>query len=141
MKRRFVQIEGELVEVGIDYLPSPRVDQHIIPDIEPFKANDGTVIRGRAHWRDHLKATNTVEMGHSDVRAAEAVHAKRKAAHAARVSRSLAIATQSDIPVVESRVDHSRIAARVAERLEGRPTPPRTTLIKIALEEARRNRR
>jgi hypothetical protein len=141
MKRRFVQIEGELVEVPLNYTPEPRADTHIIPDIEPFKANDGAVIRGRAHWRDHLKATGTVEMGHSDVRAMEAVHAKKKAAHAERIRHAQEQAKPVEVQVTEAKVDHTRIAARVAERLEGRPTPPRTTLIKIALEEARRLRR
>ena len=141
MKRRFVQIDGELVEVGADYLPTPRADIHIIPDIEPFKANDGAVINGRAHWRNHLKATGTVEMGHSDVRSMEAAHARKKAAHQERLRTSAAKAVSRDVPVVDARVDHSRIAARVAERLEGRPVPERKTLIKIALEEARRSRR
>lgn len=140
MKRRFVQIDGELVEVGMDYLPEPRSDVHIIPDIEPFKANDGAVILGRAHWREHLKMTGTVELGHSDVRAMEATHAKKKSEHQARLYKAAQAAKPVDAPVMEAKVDHTRIAARVLERLEGRATPPRKELIKIALEEARRNR-
>lgn len=140
MKRRFVQIQGELVEVGDGYLPEPRSDVHIIPDIEPFKANDGAVIRGRSHWREHLKMTSTVELGHSDVRAMEATHARKKIEHQTRLRSAAEAAKPVDTPVMEAKVDHARITARVMERLEGRPTPPRKELIKIALEEARRNR-
>ncbi len=138
-RRRFVQIDGELVEITADYIPeTPPI--HVIPDIQPFVANDGAQIRGRAQWREHLKATNGVEMGHSDIRAAEAFHAKRKSAHAERLAKSASVAAV-DLPYSERQVyRRSNLAAEVLNRLHGRPMPDRKTVIKIALEEARRRR-
>lgn len=40
---------------------------HVMPDFEPFMDTTGTHIKGRAHWRDHLKRTNGVELSHSDI--------------------------------------------------------------------------
>lgn len=139
-RRRFVQIDGELVEVGQDFVAEPREAHYVIPDISPFRSNDGTPIKGRAHWREHLKATGQVEMGHSDIKYSQAVHEKKKAAHQQRLSTALKQVQMAEVPVVEGRVDRPRIASRVAERLYGRPTPDRKTLIKIALEERRRTR-
>lgn len=65
-RRRFVQINGELIEVGPDYVPLPKADYHVMPDFEPFVDNTGTHITGRAHYREHLKSRNAVELGHSD---------------------------------------------------------------------------
>ena len=139
MKRRFVQIEGELVEVGKDYVPEPRSSHHVIPDIQPFKSNDGTVIKSRSHWRSHLKATGSIEMGHSDVKYAQAEHAKKKAAQQERLAKAAQyVKTSSDLPVMEGRVDRPRIAISVANRLHNRPMPDRKTLIRIALEESKR---
>lgn len=66
MKRRFVQINGELVEVGLDYQPLPKADYYVMPDFQPFVDNTGTHITGRAHYREHLASRGAVEMGHSD---------------------------------------------------------------------------
>lgn len=64
MRRRFVQINGELVEVGPDYLPTPRADHHVMPDIKPYKSMiDGKEITSRSHHREHLRAHGCVEIG------------------------------------------------------------------------------
>ncbi len=141
MRRRFIQLDGELVEVGSDYAPTPRDGHYVIPDINPFVSNDGTPIKGRAHWRDHLKATGGVELGHSDVKAMQSQHAKKKSAHQERLNKAHQfVRANSDVRVTEAKVDRSRIAVDVANRLHGRPMPERKTLIRIALEEARRKR-
>ena len=141
MRRRYVQIDGQLIEVGLDYVPEPRAEHHVIPDIEPFKDTTGTVITGRAAWREHLRARDSMEMGHSDIAAMQRDHAKRRDAYAARMARAAKeVRIAPEIDVERAPAVHPRIAARVAERLEGRPQPERKTLIKIALEEAKRSR-
>ena len=52
----------------------------IFGDIEPFRSPDGQMIMGRAQWREHLKATDTIEMGHSDVKYAQTEWLKKKEA-------------------------------------------------------------
>lgn len=69
MRRRWVYHNGEAIEVSEDYTPEPRAEVHIIPDLEPWKDPSGAVITGRAHWREHLKRTDSLEVGHSDIRA------------------------------------------------------------------------
>jgi hypothetical protein len=64
MKRRFVQINGELVEVGHDYVPEPRESHHVMPDIQPYRSQiDGSMITSRSHHREHLRAHGCVEVG------------------------------------------------------------------------------
>ena len=67
MRRRFIYHNGEAIEVGLDYTPEPRAEVHIIPDLEPWKDPSGAVITGRTHWREHLKRTDSLEVGHSDI--------------------------------------------------------------------------
>lgn len=63
MKRRFVQIEGQLVEVGV-YGGKPRISPDIMPDIAPYKSMiDGSEITSRSHHRAHLKENDCVEVG------------------------------------------------------------------------------
>jgi hypothetical protein len=50
-------------------------------DIAPFMSPDGVMIEGRAQWREHLKRTDSIEMGHSDVKYAQQEWNKKKAAH------------------------------------------------------------
>lgn len=64
MKRRFVQIEGELVEVGRDYSQEPRSEYHIMGDIEPYMSMiTGEQITSRSHHRAHLKQHGYIEVG------------------------------------------------------------------------------
>lgn len=64
MRRRFVQINGELVEVPIDYVHEPRADHHILPDIKPYKSMiTGEMITSRSKHREHLRAHGCIEVG------------------------------------------------------------------------------
>lgn len=64
MKRRFVQINGELVEVGEDYIPEPRAEFHVMGDIQPYRSMvDGTLITSRSRHREHLRDHGVVEVG------------------------------------------------------------------------------
>ena len=62
--RRFIQqADGTLREVGIDYLPEPRVSL-VMPDIKPYKSMiDGSEITSRSRHREHLRAYNCFEVG------------------------------------------------------------------------------
>lgn len=134
MRRSYVQINGVLYEKGLE----PVSEAHFVMGDVDFVANDGTHIKSRSHWRDHLKQTNAIEMGMSDIKSAEASFAKRKEAHQARLSNPKGV-TPANVPYRDGQeVRRSRIAANVLNRLDGRPTPDRKTVIKIALEEARR---
>ena len=64
-RRRYVQINGELVEVPLDYVPEPRTGGvQIMPDIKPYTSMiDGSLITSRSHHRAHLRAHNCVEVG------------------------------------------------------------------------------
>lgn len=63
-RRRYVQINGELVEVTPDYIPEPRADHHIMPDIKPYRSMiDGRIIGSRSTHREHLRMHGCVEVG------------------------------------------------------------------------------
>lgn len=63
MRRRFVQIDGELVEVGVDYVPEPRSPM-VMGDIAPYKSMiDGSQITSRSRHREHLRAHGCIEIG------------------------------------------------------------------------------
>lgn len=64
MRRRYVQLDGELVEVGADFRPEPRPGMLIIGDIQPYRSMvDGRIIEGRRQHREHLKAHQLIEVG------------------------------------------------------------------------------
>lgn len=64
MKRRFVQIDGELVEVGQDYIPELRQSHQVMGDIKPYRSMiDGSVITSRSHHREHLRMHGCIEVG------------------------------------------------------------------------------
>ena len=65
MRRRFVQINGELVEVGADYVAPPRsTSAQIIGDIKPYKSMiDGREITSRSKHREHLREHRCIEVG------------------------------------------------------------------------------
>lgn len=63
-KRRFVQIDGELVEVVDGYLVRPRVSADVMPDIPPYRSMvTGEMITSRSQHREHLKAHGMREVG------------------------------------------------------------------------------
>jgi hypothetical protein len=43
----------------------------VMGDMAPFMSPDGVMIEGRKQWREHLKRTDSIEMGHSDVKYAQ----------------------------------------------------------------------
>ena len=64
MKRRWVQIEGELVEVDQDYTPEPRADFHVMPDIQPYRSQlTGKIVNSRSVHRAELRSFKCVEVG------------------------------------------------------------------------------
>ena len=64
MKRRFVQIGTELVEVTRDWTSEPRHDYHIMGDIDPYiSAADGTIVGSRSTHREMLRRNNCFEVG------------------------------------------------------------------------------
>lgn len=59
-----MQINGELVEVDANYVPTPRTSHQVMPDIKPYKSMiDGSLITSRSRHREHLRAHNAVEIG------------------------------------------------------------------------------
>ena len=72
MRTRYVQLDGELVEVGQDYA-NPRhanVSHNIIPDIQPYKAiaidqatGECPVITSRSQHRAFLRRNGYEEIG------------------------------------------------------------------------------
>ena len=63
-RRRYVQIDGQLVEVGLDYVAAPRKSQQIMRDIAPYRSMiDGSIITSRSRHREHLQAHHCVEVG------------------------------------------------------------------------------
>lgn len=74
MRQRFVQVNGELVEVGKEWRPDPKADHHIMPDIQPYQSMiDGSWITSRSRHREHLRAHDCVEIGNDS-----SLHAKPK---------------------------------------------------------------
>lgn len=66
MRKRYVQIGGELVEVSKDYVQVRHAtDSHnIIPDIQPYQSmQTGELIGGRRQHREHLRQHGLVEIG------------------------------------------------------------------------------
>lgn len=63
MRKRWVQIGGELVEVTADYVPDPR-SALVMPDIKGYRSMcDGSWVDGRAAHREHLRMHNVIEVG------------------------------------------------------------------------------
>lgn len=110
----------------------------ILPDIEPFLDTSGKHITGRRAWKEHLRSTGTQEMGRDELKAQVERHEARKQAYRERMAHATRAAPAVPIPTTADPVRPSRTAQRVMERLHGRPTPDRQTLIKIAIEERMR---
>lgn len=134
MKRIYAWRNGKLVEIT----PGQTDKFHYVQDdVKAFQSMDGAFIEGRAQWREHLKRTDSVEMGHSDIKSAERAWSKKKEGHQEKI-RSLGKAVSEAQPTGEIRpIDRSRVGAEIANRLHNRPAPDRKTLIKLTLEAAR----
>lgn len=62
MTRRFVQINGELVEYG-SHIPE-RIAPDVMPDIKPYQSMvTGEEIKSRSHHRAHLRQHGLREIG------------------------------------------------------------------------------
>ena len=64
MKRRWIYVKGDLVEVT-DYQPEQRkTGWQVMPDIQPYKSMiDGSIISSRSVHREHLKQHGCIEVG------------------------------------------------------------------------------
>lgn len=75
MRKRFIYPSdgSEPFEVTEDYrAPLPaNVAHNIIPDFAPFRDTTGVVIKGRAHWREHVKQLGGHEVGAKDLMTAK----------------------------------------------------------------------
>ncbi len=137
MRRTYAWRDGKLVELTtaqVDELP------YVQDDIKEFRNTDGTQIRGKAQWREHLKQTGTIELGHSDIAIAQEKWGKKRAAFQDRIAKAKGLVMAVDAPSgeIRERGDRTRVNAEVMNRLDGRPAPERRELIKIALETARK---
>ena len=108
-------------------------------DIEPFRSPDGVMIEGRKQWREHLKRTDSIEMGHSDVKYAQAEWNKKKQAHNDRLRGQVAVVQEFDRPGAPiAPVKMSNLNVEMANRLHNRPMPERKEMIKMTLEQMKR---
>ena len=63
MRKRYIQRNGELIEVALNYLPEPRTPM-IYGDIKPYRSMiDGSEITSRSRHREHLRAHRCIEIG------------------------------------------------------------------------------
>ena len=134
MKRRFIQINGELVERE----PVTTRTFEVMPDFQPFVANDGKVIEGRRQWREHLKNTNGVEMGHGDIKRQTETWNKKQAANAAKVAEGQKYIKPAEFKPDAHAEGPSRLSIEVANRLHGKERPSRRELVQLAVELKRR---
>lgn len=63
MRKRYIQINGELIEAEKVVADVPQTTM-IMPDIQPYQSMiDGSMINSRSEHRAHLKAHGCVEVG------------------------------------------------------------------------------
>ncbi len=120
---------------GTEFVPKERsvnVAPYVQPDIEEYG--------GRSRFRDHLRKTNTVELGHSDIRGAQEQWQSKRTSFQDRIKNA---EQQSVRPVDHVRVTEApdyqktRLNQELANRLDGRPVPDRKMLLKLTLETAK----
>jgi hypothetical protein len=138
MRRRFVQINGELVEVNSDYTP---VAPEVMPDFQPFISNDGVVIHGRRQWREHVNRTGAIEMGVSDIKKGTEDFRKRKESFQAKVKQGEKYIAPATFKPDAQPEGPSRLSVEVANRLYGKERPSRRELVSLAVELKRRELR
>ena len=111
----------------------------VMSDIEPFRSPDGVMITGRKQWREHLKATDSIEMGHSDVKYAQQEWNRKKEVQRERLKGQVATVQEFDrpgSPIAPMRM--SGLNVEMANRLHNRPMPERKEMIKMTLEQMKR---
>ena len=102
---------------------------------------DGVMIEGRAQWREHLKKTDSIEMGHSDVKYAQEQWNKKKSAHIDRLRGQVAVTQEFDRPGAPiNPMKMSGLNVEMANRLHNRPMPERKEMIKMTLDQMKRMR-
>lgn len=132
---------GECVFHADEFLT---VETHgVIPDIQPFVANTGEFITGRRAWREHLKRTDGIEMGASDLKAAEDAWKRKKEAFHEKLNKANGVVKASEGMAISdtSRIgprNLSKLQTEMLNRLHGRPIPERKELIKLTLDAAKR---
>lgn len=63
MRRRWIYIDGNPVEIGDDYVGQFK-NHHVMPDIQPYVSMiDGRVINSRSVHREHLRQHGCEEVG------------------------------------------------------------------------------
>ena len=123
------------------HLGPPNERYSVMGDIAPFMSPDGVMIGGRAQWREHLKRTDSIEMGHSDVKYAQQEWNKKKAAHNERLRGQVAMVQEFDrpgAPIAPTKM--SNLNVEMANRLHNRPMPERKEMIKLTLDQMKRMR-
>lgn len=123
--------------VDIEYQDGPEY-HYVMNDVPEFMSPDGKYVGGRSQWREHLKRTDSMEMGHSDMRYAERQWRKRQADF--QESLKAPGAEPAAIKGEMKPMERSDLGQRMANRLDGRPTPDLKTMIQLTLNEARRRR-
>lgn len=111
---------------------------YVIPDLESFTDTSGTFISGRKAWREHLARSGAEELSRSDLQGLAERQAARVSNQRERVRKLEKEAKISHPQKLIEPAESSQTARRVLERLHGRPTPDRKTLIQIAIEERKR---
>lgn len=119
-----------------------RAITQVMPDVGEFRSPDGKRISSRSEWREHLKRTDSIEMGHSDIAAQREKWTKKKEKFQERLNNKRFDADKfvkpAEMPTEIRERERSAHSREVANRLDGRPTPSRIELIKLALDVARR---
>lgn len=136
--RRYVW--DDAAKAMVEILPAPTTAVHeVMPDIEAFRSNDGAVVGSRSKWREHLKRTDTVEMGHSDLASARESWNKRQADHRERLTAGAKFIQNRSGDEInhDAPRETSQLTREILNRLDGRPTPQRKELLKLSLNIAR----
>jgi len=70
MRRRWVQVNGKLVEVGANHVAPSRTGVMIMPDIKPYQAmgvdiatGKAPLIHSRSQHREYLRRNGYIEIG------------------------------------------------------------------------------
>jgi len=138
-RRVWRYIDGVAYEIGTD----PVKETHLVMgDIDPFQSPDGAYITGRRQWRDHLKATDSIELSHADMKASQENWHRRKSDFRKKLESSAnTVREAAEIPVSTRPYDRSRLSTEMLNRLHGKPEPMRKELIKLTLDIAKRMNR